>query len=377
MKIQKVFRKDLGKYRWKIDLTINGERIRRADFPTKQEAVEAIASMLSLARADRYGLVKPSPEIRLRHLYDEAGRDPEIKQRCHALLVFKGFLDLVGKETLLTDLTKTDWKKFVDCCRSRHLQFSTINRYMAAISGILRSTAVHFPELENWQPPKAPWFPESPGRSRVLSVDEISALLAGFRAERQKHEWDRRVRWRHEIFDLFRLMLLTAAREGELLNLRQNAISRDWKTVTIEATKTNTRRVIPLSDTVLEILRPRQTSPVFQPMSKTILYRTLACVGRLAGVAYGEKIDNGWVLYDLRHTAATVLEHAAVPYSVVSAILGHKRSDQTATYTHSDLSTMRRGINSLESWCREIDGFVIRSGQKMESKAIQKTSARA
>src|SRR6266542_1230134 len=32
MKITKVFRKDLGAHRWKIDITIDGKRIRRIEF---------------------------------------------------------------------------------------------------------------------------------------------------------------------------------------------------------------------------------------------------------------------------------------------------------------------------------------------------------
>ncbi|MCI0618590.1 hypothetical protein L0244_36900, partial [bacterium] len=41
MKIEKVYRKDLKAWRWKIDITINKERFRRADFTTQREALAA------------------------------------------------------------------------------------------------------------------------------------------------------------------------------------------------------------------------------------------------------------------------------------------------------------------------------------------------
>ena len=75
-------------------------------------------------------------------------------------------------------------------------------------------------------------------------------------------------------------------------------------------------------------------------------------------MAYGDNIENGWVIYDLRHVAATVMENAGVPYSAVSVILGHKRSDQTATYAHAQLETLRHGVETLENYCRGIDGFL-------------------
>jgi site-specific recombinase XerD len=83
------------------------------------------------------------------------------------------------------------------------------------------------------------------------------------------------------------------------------------------------------------------------------------------------------VMYDLRHCAATVMKNAGVPYSAVAAILGHKRKDQTATYTHAQLSTMRRGVESLESWCQEIDGFFSSFDHQSTSAHITQQSAKA
>lgn len=353
MKIEKVYRYDLKAWRWKIDLTISGKRIRRADFVTKQEAKDAIAALQTSARADRYGLIKPQPRVALGQL-DQASR------------IFKEFVETIGADVPLVSLSKADWKKYVDVLKSRDCKPGTINRYMAEVSGVLSSAPERFPDLEEWRCPKAPWLPDSIGRNRVLSKRELSRILMALRSERQKSEQYFSVQNRAEVFDLFRLMLLTGAREGEILNLRPGQISWDWRTVRIISKKGGgSIRVVPLSDFALEILKTRNHFSI----NRDKLYRVLRRIGESSGVAYGDNVDGGWVLCDLRHVAATVLENAGIPYSAVSAILGHKRRDQTATYAHAQLDTLRSAVLTLESYCREIDGFVFSEVSEMPSSA--------
>lgn len=364
MKIEKVYRKDLGKYRWKIDITVNGQRVRRADFVTKQEAIDAISALHTKARADRYGLISPKPKTTLGQLYDRAGKDRVLKNKPQTLRIFKEFVELVHPDTLLFNLSRADWKKYADRLGDRDCKPRTINRYMAEVSGVLSSAQERFPDLEEWRPPKAPWLPDPPGRDRLLSKEEIAKILAALRSDRQKFEQSESVKRRLDVFDLFRLMLLTGAREGEILHLRQQQISWDWRTVRIESKKGGgSVRVVPLSESALEILRSRLPD-FFKGLNTSHLYTALERAGEISGVVYGDRVDGGWVIYDLRHVAATVMENAGVPYSAVSAILGHKRRDQTATYAHAQLDTLRRGVEILEKHCREIDGFFSESSEK-------------
>jgi integrase len=354
MKISKVFRKDLGEYRWRIDVTVDQQRYRQSDFETKQEAEEAISALRLNARARRYGLAKPKTKITLRALKTNAAKDGR------DLRIFMEFIGLVGSETLLTDLTRADWKNYVDCLKARKCKPGTINRYMAEVSAILSSAVERFPDLGEWRCPKIPWLTWPLGRNRVLSKEEISKILFALRAERQHYEQYFSVKNRAEVLDLFRLMLLTGAREGEILSLRQDQISWDWRTVKIVSKKGGgSVRVVPLSDSAFEILKARNQGQRFFSINRDKLYRVLERIGAMSGVAYGDNIDGGWVCYDLRHVAGTVMENAGIPYSAVSAILGHKRKDQTATYAHAQLDTLRRAVDTLQSWCREIDGFDI------------------
>lgn len=374
MKIEKVYRKNLGDYRWKIDVTIDGRRIRRADFETKQEAKDAIAALLTTARANRYGLVIPMPVVTLKDLKGKCDKDKAIKKR--TLQIFGQFVGIVGPAVELNKLTKAHWKAYIDSLRGQNCKPGTINKYLADVSSVLSSAPERFPDLGEWRPPKIPWLVYPPGRSRILSKEEISKILIALKAERQHYEQYFSVKNRAEVLDLFRLMLLTGAREGEILNLRHSQVSWDWRTVRIESKKGGgSVRVVPLSDLALEILRSRPEKKIFS-INRDKLYRVLERVGEMSGVIYGDNVDNGWVCYDLRHVAGTVMENAGIPYSAVAAILGHKRRDQTATYAHAQLETLRRGVEILEKHCREIDGFMDVFGQeKPFSDPIEKRAS--
>jgi integrase len=358
MQIKKVWRKDLGEYRYKIDVTVNGQRFRRSDFEKKSDAEDAISALRLKARSERYGLVSPKPKITLRALKNSLSKDRK------DIRIFTEFIGLTGPETLLTDLNRADWKKYVDCLKARKCKPGTINRYMAEVSAILSSASERFPDLDEWRCPKVPWLAWPQGRQRVLSREEISKILFALRAERQHYEQYLSVKNRQEVLDLFRLMLLTGAREGEILNLKQDQISWDWRTVKIISKKGGgSVRVVPLSDMALEILRSRPEKKFFS-INRDKLYRVLNRTGESSGVIYGDNVENGWVIYDLRHVAATVMENAGIPYSAVSAILGHKRKDQTATYAHAQMETLRRAVDVLENHCREIDGFLSEKSAK-------------
>lgn len=361
MKIERKYRKDLNAWRWGFDVTILGQRIRRYDWLLKRDAQDAIAALQSQARAIRYGLVMPEPTITLDDLFSKLDKDRAARHKPGLLAHFEEFLEIVGPDLRLKTLSRSDWKRYLDELHARDLKPATINRYMSSISGALRAAGEFFPALSEWRPPKAPWLPDPLGRDRLLSSEEIAKLLAALRSPRQKRERDISVEYRHEVHALFRLMLLTAAREGELLALNPRQVSWDWRTVQIDATKTKTRRVIPLSQSAFEIFQARKTHAprFFRRLPKRGLYASLERAGEIAEIEYGDRVDGGWVLYDVRHVAATVMESAGVPYSAVAAILGHRRQDQTATYTHAQLETMRRGVEILEKHCREIDGFFL------------------
>lgn len=117
------------------------------------------------------------------------------------------------------------------------------------------------------------------------------------------------------------------------------------------------KQFVALSPLAQEILRRHET-PLMNDVADWKFYEMITEVSEAARLPYGDKAKDGWVPHDLRHTAATVIESKGIRYSVVSALLNHKRRDQTATYTHASLEDLRGAVTVLENWCREIDGFL-------------------
>lgn len=364
-----------GKMVWGFDLTIAGQRIRRGEFPTKKEAEDVIAALLSQARAMRFGLVSEPIAITLQELVDARLKDPKITRQRTTKFILNNFLEIVSGETCLSELTKAHLKVYKTSIY--HLKASSQNIYLTRVIGMLKHAGDYFPELENWIPPKATFEKTGGNRERVLSPDEISRLLTALRVDRQLGDHQVSIINRREVYDLFRLVLLTAAREGELINLQEYDLSLGWKVLNINATKTQTTRTIPASDLVLEILRqrPMHKQRFFALTTKNgyrDLLSTIKRASKEAGIVYGQNVPGGWVFYDLRHTAATIMEQSGVPYSTVSAMLGHKRRDMTARYTHSTIDSMKLAVKVLENWCREIDGFCSGWGEKSSVQEVRR-----
>lgn len=343
---------------WYLDQRIEGRRYREW-FSSEQAAENFIAEIKTRARATKHGLIVPKPIITVTDLREKI---IPTNKNSRALRAFDKFIEVVGSDLELYRLGRVDWKAYTTYLEEKNSSPTTINRYMGWISSILNSAGDYFRELEDWRPAKAPWMPRPPGRSRIIEKVDIKRIFEGCLAPKLPREFDNVYRTRLEIYDLLRLLLLTGAREGEIMKLEQNKVLWDRKTLLLYSSKgmgVPTPREIPLAPTAMEILF-RRRSPVkrrFFDLTQNKLIYALPRIGELSGVPYGKKLVDGWnigwIVYDFRHTAATAMESGGVAYSTVAAILGHKRKDMTATYTHA--RNLKSGIDFLESFLQEIE----------------------
>jgi integrase len=165
-------------------------------------------------------------------------------------------------------------------------------------------------------------------RQRYLTPDELRRLTTALNEDRNQ-----------QAADVFRLLLLTGARRGEVLSAKWDQFDLADGGVWVKPhtmTKTKIEHRIPLSAPARQLLvRLRERNP------------TLPWVfpGRRGGPHRGDikrhwkricKAANivGLRIHDLRHSYASQLASAGVGLHVIGALLGHTQPQTTARYAH-------------------------------------------
>jgi integrase len=127
----------------------------------------------------------------------------------------------------------------------------TANRTLAVISGMFASMGHRFGLAHGWTPTRGVQkFPEQ-ARDRVLSPEELAAVLASIDADDNEM-----------VRDYFRLMLYTGSRKAKLAEMTWQQISIQRKTWTVPGVlmKNNTPLVVNLVDDAVAILERRADS---------------------------------------------------------------------------------------------------------------------
>lgn len=189
--------------------------------------------------------------------------------------------------------------------------------------------------------------PESNRRTRILSAHELQALLDEL-GRRDPHA-----------YRLTLFCALTCCRAGEAFNL-------DWKDVDLmsgqsvfRGTKNGTDRTIPLSDSVVELLRGMskgqgKDSGLVFISARGKPYRqapgAFRDVVEKLGMNEGRaKRDRDRVCFHtLRHTGATRLGRANTQLRDMMELAGWKTPAMALRYQHSEDSGRRRGMAALE-----------------------------
>lgn len=360
MILEERFREDLQEWRWYLEVRVGKKRVRRADFLKRQEALDYLALLRSNDIYDELGLLKPAPKVTIGDLLKKVESDATVSKRDRQL--FAQFVEEVKKEVGdidLASLKRADWTPFAKALLKRNLKPGSYNRYISAVSGLLSSAIDRFRELEDWkwEAPKAPFTRDTGGRNRVLKKEEIKKLLDACLEPRQHYEQYFSVENRREIYDLFQLMLLTGAREGEVLGLKESQINWEERTAHIVSWKGGRKkeRDVPFCAKAWEVLMSRRNkSKRFFTLNRDRLYRALKRVAEMAEVDYGDNVEDGFVFYDIRHTAATKLAYSRIPHASIAALLGHTPSDMTSRYINVvGLDALWEAVEVLENYLFE------------------------
>ena len=165
-----------------------------------------------------------------------------------------------------------------------------------------------------------------------------------------------------------RLVLLTMARKGELLEATWGEVDFLAETWTIPKERMKARRqhVVYLSQQAMDILIALKTCAggsnyllpsryeTDKPMSNATLNRVID-----ASVVLAKKNDrplDDFSVHDLRRTASTLLHEAGYNSDWIEKCLAHEQRGVRAVYNKAEYADQRRGM--LQDWANMVDGWI-------------------
>lgn len=170
-----------------------------------------------------------------------------------------------------------------------------------------------------------------------------STLTVGQLKQIKKHAAEH-LKWAIEV--AYRLGVRTG--ESELLSLRWDHINWDEGWIRVYASKTNSRRKIPIKEPFMSELKKRRKTA---KSAFLVEYRGKQVKSLRKSFRYAcnkAEIDKSITMYDIRHLFATTLLSKNGDLSSVSQLLGHKSTRLTAdVYYHSLKEEKKRTIGLL------------------------------
>jgi len=180
-------------------------------------------------------------------------------------------------------------------------------------------------------------------RNRYLSADEETRLMAQLTG-RRKH-----------LYPLVALALGTGMRRGELLNLSWRHVDFLRGVIHVVNTKTARDRIIPMSQSVREVLieqRKSQTGDLVFESRRIVKRRAgegLVDVKKAFVAACQDAGIADFHFHDLRHTFATRLGDAGCNVTTIARLLGHSNIQMSMRYTHASDDTLRNAVEYAQN----------------------------
>jgi integrase/recombinase XerD len=166
----------------------------------------------------------------------------------------------------------------------------------------------------------------------VLSKKEIKSIISS--PKNLKHR------------TMLSVIYACGLRRSELLNMLPSDIDSKRSVIIIRQGKGNKDRIVPLSATILEMLREyyrlyRPKKYLFEGQHAGEKYSAASLQKVLKQAAQSAKITKPVTLHWLRHSYATHLLESGTDLRYIQELLGHKSSRTTEIYTHVSTKSLQ------------------------------------
>ena len=337
--IQQYRAKD-GSVSYRVRIQRKSSPVQSATFPTRQDALKWSKMIEGDIIAGRhFPEKKPTSTLaELITLYQQDILPRKQSQTQARELYFHSFWQKRLGHRLLTDITKVDVVKFRNEFLAKGYKASTIHRYLAVLSHLLNTAIRDYDLLETNVVNLVSKPPLPLGRTRYLSDEERSRLLAECQRSRNRF-----------LYHLAILAMYTGIRRGNLLILRRQDIDLEQRTITVERTKNGLPLVLPLVGEAYEVLchlcEDRTADEFLFP------HNNLEIPARSYIKAFDNAIKRAGIegasFHTLRHCVGSYLVQAGIDLYTVSKILNHKSITMTAKYSHLSTEHLRVPLSVL------------------------------
>jgi integrase len=227
---------------------------------------------------------------------------------------------------------------------------ATINHYFGLLKSVF-NYAIRMKKYSGENPVREirPYLVEE--KRREYSPNELERILDA--AERIEKECRRQAKVQKYTKRVVLMLLYTAMRIGEVLNLKWENIKDDKIILRRTETKQRKEKVIPMTKGIREILknlRDRRSTdgyviPIERRGKEVSLTDMISKIRKYSGI-------QDFIFHNIRHTASTIMVSEALGKGVgladVMKILGHSQVGTTMRYIHPDFSRMKRAMEVLE-----------------------------
>ena len=192
--------------------------------------------------------------------------------------------------------------------------------------------------------PKIWFLKENPPRKGIVAPDKFDVLVAALPLH---------------LRPLITFLFWTGVRIGEAMQIDWIQVELDAALITLEdkQTKSGDPRIIPLPDTLVEMLRAQEpkTGKVFDDTNirdgwqRACVAAGLGTLTKVTGKPY-DPVYSGLRIHDLRRTALTYLRKSGVDESVVMKISGHKTRDVFERYNIVDAADVTDAMRARQQF---------------------------
>lgn len=365
-------------FSWGFDIRkADGKRKRENGFATRHQAEAAVGRLRLGEKNRKYELIQRNPFPMLRELADK--RIANLTDRPEAVRSQRVLSTLIEclDNPRLDELTTPIINRYTEIRQNDGVSDATINRELRLIRATLNQALSFFDDLEDWTPPKVRYLkvPRT-RRERLVQSGEGQKILFYLLRPRSDLESERIFFSRRRAGLLFLLAAVTGARPTELLRLTDDDVLHDIGKLKITGRKTRFKTaktvryfpLVPIVDRILSEARETRAGKYFFSYSGTLTetyYSQIRSACEFAGVLYGRNVEGGFIPYDLRHTATTLLMHSGADLETISSVTGQSQHSLWH-YTHASRESISRAAGILENFGDSLLG----NGHNLDTKLI-------